>query len=119
MTQKNPEALDSQEQKTPSPKRRMDALAWIIMGALALSLAVTLTLVITRIMGWRLFFSITFFVLGVLHILNSSLRLTFPSLLKIPQGYSKRNLLWFLALGIFFILTGVGWLLLSLLVGEL
>ncbi|TET22939.1 MAG: hypothetical protein E3J71_04195 [Candidatus Stahlbacteria bacterium] len=119
MTQKNPDTLDSQEQKTPSPKRRMDALAWIIMGALALSLAVTLPLVITRIMGWRLFFSITLFVLGVLHILNSSLRLTFPSLLKTHKGYSKRNLLWFLALGIFFILTGVGWLLLSLLVGEL
>ncbi|TKJ43610.1 hypothetical protein CEE36_02710 [candidate division TA06 bacterium B3_TA06] len=119
MTQKNPEALDPQEQKTPSPKRKPDALGWIIIGVLAFSHAVTLPLVITRIMGWRLFFSITLFVLGVLHILNSSLRLTFPSLLKTHKGYSKRNLLWFLALGIFFILTGVGWLLLSLLVGEL
>lgn len=107
MTQKNADTLDPQEQKTPSPKRRMDALAWILMGASIVLAVVFLPLMIMGVISSPFGLGIIFPIVGGLQILNATLRLKIPRLREISKWYTVRYLRTLRGIGIMQVVLGI------------
>jgi hypothetical protein len=88
----------------PRPARRFDALWWVVIYGPIVWWGAMLVLVLLQRIGWNIFISTGFIVMGCFYGIQAVLRMLIKPLGK---GYSKGHHIAFLIAGLFWAILGI------------